>query len=310
MTHQILSAVDIIGINDHQPTRALWTALGKIATWPSAPSRTHADLTIYPVHRDEATSDRWYELWWTHPSAVVETDYSIDGGSEFVAVEPVRIEAVQVLPAPPVIPVEQRLAELEPLGPVTVTEADRRFFGENAEAQKRDWLESNRRVAVRGDGSTAIYDWAAYAAQVAEILAAQPARSLTPGQRAAAALARLDRARDMVINARASVVGMIGNAVAAADLDPLGQIARVVELLDPTLAGETEVRKAIDATTNPAAPRRMGRPPVGSTISVAYPADLLARIDAAAAASGLSRAAWLRHAAEAAAVQAEYRARD
>ena len=41
-----------------------------------------------------------------------------------------------------------------------------------------------------------------------------------------------------------------------------------------------------------------GRPAVGPAISVAYPADLLARIDAAASALGITRAAWLRSVAE------------
>ncbi|MFI8977486.1 hypothetical protein ACIGO9_31720 [Nocardia asteroides] len=134
-------------------------------------------------------------------------------------------------------------------------------------------------------------------------------RSLTPGQRAGAALARCEQARVNVANARASVVGMVANAVAADDLEPLERIAGVVELLDPTLASETSVRQAIDATSAPAAPKAMGRPAVGATISVAYPADLLARVDAAAAAVGLTRAAWLRQAAAAEALQAENRAK-
>lgn len=41
-----------------------------------------------------------------------------------------------------------------------------------------------------------------------------------------------------------------------------------------------------------------GRPAVGTPINVAYPKDLLDRIEAAAKAEGLTRAAWLRKAAE------------
>ncbi|MEU3283286.1 hypothetical protein [Streptomyces antibioticus] len=41
-----------------------------------------------------------------------------------------------------------------------------------------------------------------------------------------------------------------------------------------------------------------GRPAIGPTLNVAYPTALVARIDAAAAAAGMSRAAWLRKAAE------------
>ncbi|MFD3363577.1 hypothetical protein ACFWW5_10795 [Streptomyces albidoflavus] len=41
-----------------------------------------------------------------------------------------------------------------------------------------------------------------------------------------------------------------------------------------------------------------GRPPIGPTINVAYPQDLLNRIEAAAKRDGISRAKWLRRAAE------------
>ena len=41
-----------------------------------------------------------------------------------------------------------------------------------------------------------------------------------------------------------------------------------------------------------------GRPPVGAAISVKYPAELLARVDAAAEGEGITRAEWLRRAAE------------
>lgn len=41
-----------------------------------------------------------------------------------------------------------------------------------------------------------------------------------------------------------------------------------------------------------------GRPAVGPTINVAYPRELLDKIEAAAKTAGMSRAAWLRKAAE------------
>ncbi|MFI8977485.1 hypothetical protein ACIGO9_31715 [Nocardia asteroides] len=144
MNQHICSTIDIIGSDDHRPTRALWTALGEVATWPVVSSRTHADLTIYPVHDLDATDDCWYELWWTHPGVVVRAGISPEDGDDtaYLELEPVRIEKVCVFPAPLVIPVEQRLAALEPLGEVTVTAADRSFWGpEDAEAEKREWLE-------------------------------------------------------------------------------------------------------------------------------------------------------------------------
>jgi hypothetical protein len=45
-------------------------------------------------------------------------------------------------------------------------------------------------------------------------------------------------------------------------------------------------------------PSKGGRPAVGPAISVAYPQSLLDRIDAATAAANLTRAEWLRNAAE------------
>lgn len=41
-----------------------------------------------------------------------------------------------------------------------------------------------------------------------------------------------------------------------------------------------------------------GRPAIGPRITVAYPADLLERIDGAAERTGITRATWLRNAAE------------
>jgi hypothetical protein len=51
-----------------------------------------------------------------------------------------------------------------------------------------------------------------------------------------------------------------------------------------------------------------GRPKVGAPINIAFPADLLARVDEAAARSGLTRAAWLRQVAAAAVADSEQRA--
>lgn len=47
-------------------------------------------------------------------------------------------------------------------------------------------------------------------------------------------------------------------------------------------------------------PSRAGRPRVGDQIKIAFPADLLARIDETAAVFGMSRSAWIRAACEAA----------
>ena len=47
-----------------------------------------------------------------------------------------------------------------------------------------------------------------------------------------------------------------------------------------------------------------GRPPVGPQIKIAFPPDLLARVDAAAARDGVSRSEWVRRAVVAALAQA------
>ena len=46
--------------------------------------------------------------------------------------------------------------------------------------------------------------------------------------------------------------------------------------------------------------RAPGRPAVGDQVNIAFPADLLAAVDAAARASGVSRSEWVRRAARAA----------
>ena len=43
-----------------------------------------------------------------------------------------------------------------------------------------------------------------------------------------------------------------------------------------------------------------GRPAIGPQITIAFPPDMLARVDAAAGAAGVSRAEWIRRAAVAA----------
>ena len=46
--------------------------------------------------------------------------------------------------------------------------------------------------------------------------------------------------------------------------------------------------------------RGPGRPVVGDQVNIAFPADLLAQVDAAAVAAGLTRSEWVRRAARAA----------
>lgn len=51
---------------------------------------------------------------------------------------------------------------------------------------------------------------------------------------------------------------------------------------------------AIEKATGDPLPPEMGRPEIGPQVKVRLPADVLARVDAAAAAAGQTRSAWLR----------------
>ena len=54
-------------------------------------------------------------------------------------------------------------------------------------------------------------------------------------------------------------------------------------------------------TTAPTARRNPGgRPAIGPQTTIAFPPDMLARVDAAAAGAGVSRAEWIRRAVVAA----------
>ncbi|MFF0166769.1 type II toxin-antitoxin system HicB family antitoxin [Streptomyces prasinus] len=62
---------------------------------------------------------------------------------------------------------------------------------------------------------------------------------------------------------------------------------------------EAELEKWFPDTPDESGPdSKGGRPAVGPTINVAYPRDLLDKIESAAKTEGLSRAAWLRKVAE------------
>ena len=53
-------------------------------------------------------------------------------------------------------------------------------------------------------------------------------------------------------------------------------------------------------TATTARPSRGGRPAIGPQTTIAFPPDMLARVDAAAAGAGVSRAEWIRRAVVAA----------
>jgi len=293
----------IPGSDEHMPVRPLHAALSRVADWPPFSSRTHADLTLYPVHEDDARARCWYELWWTHPT-VTHDSHPWDG--EWIETDTARIERIALLPAPPVIPLAQRLAQAPPPDTDTSHLSDAELTLWGGADKYRDDRERQHRIAIREDRTVNIYDWDAYAASILDQLTL-PARKLTPGQRAAAALARyLTAIRDQDA-ARASVLAMTANAARAGDTTPLEHLPDILPLLDPTLATEPHL-KALTTPPHTDSPRTSGRPSIGPTINTAYPTELLHRIDTAARRANTTRAAWLRDAAAAAVTDSERRA--
>lgn len=75
--------------------------------------------------------------------------------------------------------------------------------------------------------------------------------------------------------------------------------AREWLLQNQTEDSEAALKRYFGEPEEEAGPAVGGRPKVGPAISVAYPEELLERIDAAAKAAGIRRAEWLRRAAAA-----------
>lgn len=74
--------------------------------------------------------------------------------------------------------------------------------------------------------------------------------------------------------------------------------ARAWLLKNNTEESEAIIERYFGEVEEETGPSAGGRPKVGPTINVAYPAELLEKIDEAAAQADLSRAAWLRKVAE------------
>jgi len=81
--------------------------------------------------------------------------------------------------------------------------------------------------------------------------------------------------------------------------------ARKWLMKNDTMESEEVLEKYFGTPEEETGPSKGGRPRVGEPISVAFPEHLLVRIDAAAERAGLSRAAWLRTVAAAAASASE-----
>ncbi|MGW5817233.1 hypothetical protein [Streptomyces noursei] len=243
---RLVSPLRVLGFDDHQPARALRKALAKVAHQPEFPKPTEADLTIYPLFREYADARCWYEVWWTHPGLVFDTDPITDFRT--VETAPVRIERVTLLPAPDVIPFEVRLAAAAPATLEGLSEQHVRLLGGMDGA--REYAEQQRRIAVKLDRTTDVYDWDAYAAAVVGQLWFR-SRPLTVAQRTAAAMARYWDAQRAASAAADAVRAQFRNLAAglelhgaAATLEDLGE---KVELLDPLLSSSPDVQTVIQA---------------------------------------------------------------
>lgn len=235
MTPALPAALHFAGANDHTPVRAFATALTKIVQRPGVTSRNYADLTIYPVLQDDATGERWYELWWTHRVADIDPGPHADGyQGDRTETGAAPIELIAVLPAPPVIPAQQRLAAAPPVDTSHLAAGEIRMLGGEDEA--RTFLEARQRTAIRTDRTTDIFDWDAYALSLLDQLTTLEPRKLTLGQRAAVSIVRLLDAEAEVAAARSSVLATTQNAERAGESVDRDLVRLVLHLPDPVLA--------------------------------------------------------------------------
>lgn len=82
-------------------------------------------------------------------------------------------------------------------------------------------------------------------------------------------------------------------------------LIRAADAQRPDDDAEKALNKYFGEPEEESGPNPGGRPTVGPTVNVAYPRELLDRIETAAKTAGVSRAEWLRQAAEKALAAAE-----
>lgn len=165
--------IRIQGRNNHAPTRRLSAALHSRHPHLTAPgTESGLVLSILPRSTDPwpglpmVEPDAWYDLCWTRRETVTD--------EHGLAEERwVTVKRVGVLPAPPVLPLEVRDAAVPPATLDGMPEAHITLLGGPEKAL--EMLASRRRLAIRHDHSTDIYDWDAYSDQVAARIEALPA---------------------------------------------------------------------------------------------------------------------------------------
>ncbi|MEU1813124.1 hypothetical protein [Micromonospora aurantiaca (nom. illeg.)] len=223
---------------DCAPTVKLSAALRDAAPLLFVPGgdRYCADLTIrarssISGHRRSMTRDAWYDLIWTHPTIRAEGCWP-DGPGPMI--EHVAIDTVGQLPAPPRIPLQDRIAAAGPVRTDHLNPEAIRLAGGEDEI-RRNWT-AQRDADLSRDTSADAYDWPAYAPQVAGRIRALAPPKLTPTQRAHVAAARLLETRWALAGAHASVEALIRNAAAAGDVDGAEAVRALLPLIDPQLA--------------------------------------------------------------------------
>ena len=241
---------DINSRDGSTPTRRLRALL----TWqPHITGTTYADLILHPVVDTQTSKNRWYDVWYTHRSVNEDGDVVHQG-----------IRKALTLPAPPVIPVEERLAAAPEPTLEGWTEEKIRFLG--GPEKTLDYVRRHQETAIRHDRTVDIYDWEKAAQSYTELLDTIEPLKLTADQRVHVARARLAVAQDEVASAKASLVKLSANA-----------------------------RKA--KTTTPApAPVGPGRPSTGDSVKANLPTDHIPALDSLARSVGGSRADMIRDA--------------
>lgn len=211
------------GYDGGTPTHAFATALSKADPDLVYLSGDHrADLLVVPrstqggTHR--ATSTAWYDLYWVHNTVTLAV--AEDGlGDVWPRPDTERISRAGVLPPPPRIPFEDRLAAAPPPTLDGMSADQVAMFG--GPQGVLDILSARQRIALREDHSVAAYDWDSLATTAVGIIRGlgDPPK-LTPGQRAQVAAARLLRLRDQVYAAETSLEALRANADKAGDFVP------------------------------------------------------------------------------------------
>jgi hypothetical protein len=195
-----------------------------------AQDRTRADLSIVPKSDHRRTAERWYTLHWSYPSVELETNWAT--GETYPTVVQTLADKAGVIPAPPVIPVEQRLATAEPVDLDSVAEGQLRMYG--GRDGVRQILESRRDAAIRQDRTVGIYDWTALAATVAAMIDELEPPKLTPGQRAHGAAVRLLQTLQRVPAERESLAAHLRNTEEAGDRATVEHLRGLLSVIDPT----------------------------------------------------------------------------